>query len=153
MAEILSLAGTPQQNGSGTSFADGSLYSFSADIGLYAQWMAPVENHKSHFTRMQRFRRRDRFSFMSAASLLTLSQTCSQHSFNAGHMFNRFGTLPPMGAYFIRKWRQALDLRPTFDVAQWSQAVPATIEITLNEGSAGSPSLSGLVGTQLPCRF
>lgn len=29
-------------NGSGTSYADGATYSFSADVALYAQWMVKV---------------------------------------------------------------------------------------------------------------
>jgi uncharacterized repeat protein (TIGR02543 family) len=137
-------------DGSGTSYPDGSVYSFSVDIGLYAQWAAPIESHEVTFD--ENAGPSDAVTSsqtMSAPSSLTLFSNLQPTFVNAGYLFagwntaaNGSGTSYANGAIFGF----------TSDItmfAQWSQAVPSTIEIMLNEGSGGSPTVSGLVGSTI----
>jgi hypothetical protein len=137
-------------DGSGTSYADGSLYSFAADLGLYAQWTAQNVNHQVIFD--ENASASDTVSSsqtMSTSSPLTLYTNLQPTFANAGHVFtgwntaaNGSGTSYPNGAIFGF----------TFDMtvfAQWSQAVPSTVEIVLSEGNSGSPTVSGALGSTI----
>jgi hypothetical protein len=137
-------------DGSGTSYADGSMYSFSVDIGLYAQWTAPIASHEVTFD--ENASASDSVTStqtMSAPSSLTLFSNLQPTFVNAGHIFtgwntaaNGSGTSYANGASF----GFASDITV---FAQWSQAIPSTVEIMLNEGSSGSPSVNGLVGSTI----
>ncbi|HEY5091915.1 MAG TPA: InlB B-repeat-containing protein [Acidimicrobiales bacterium] len=137
-------------DGSGTSYADGSLYSFNVDIGLYAQWTAPIVNHEVIFD--ENARASDAVTSsqtMSAPSSLTLFSNLQPTFVNAGHLFTDWNTAANGSG---TSYANGANFGFTSDIevfAQWSQAVPSTIEITLNEGSIGSPIVSGLVGSTI----
>jgi hypothetical protein len=137
-------------DGSGTSYSDGSLYSFNVDVGLYAQWTTPIESHEVTF--MENASNVDAVTSsqtMSEPSTLTPFSNLQPTFVDAGHQFtgwntaaNGSGTAYANGASF----GFASDITV---FAQWSLVVPLTIEITLNEGSSGSISMSGAMGSAI----
>jgi hypothetical protein len=137
-------------NGDGTAYSDGSLYSFSADIGLYAQWTAPVESHVVTFD--ENANTTDLVTSsqtMSAPSSLTLFSNLQPTFVNAGHLFTGWNTTANGSG---TSYANGASFGFTTDItvyAQWSQAVPSTVEIVLNEGSSGSTAVSGVMGSTI----
>jgi uncharacterized repeat protein (TIGR02543 family) len=78
---------------SGTSYADGSTYSFNADVGLYAQWLPiPVVHNVTFF---ENANATDSTTSMQAASTpqnLTLIQNLNPGFSNAGYAFAGWNT-------------------------------------------------------------
>jgi uncharacterized repeat protein (TIGR02543 family) len=80
-------------NGSGTSYADGEIYSFSADIALYAQWRVITVAHTVTF--LENATSADALSsFITAATntSLTLFASIIPSFSNVGHTFLNWNT-------------------------------------------------------------
>jgi hypothetical protein len=137
-------------DGTGTSYADGSLYSFSSDLGLYAQWTTQNVSHEVIFD--ENASPSDAVSStqnMSATSPLTLYTNLQPAFANAGHVFagwntaaNGSGTTYPNGGTFGFTVDMTL-------FAQWSQAVLSTVDVVLSEGNNGSSTVSGNLGSTI----
>jgi hypothetical protein len=135
-------------DGSGTAYSDGSLYLFSVDIGLYAQWTAPIASHVVTFEE-------NASTFDAVTSSQTMSEPSSLVPFsnlqptfeNAGNRFAGWNTAADGSGV---SYANGAIFGFTTDLtlfAQWSQIVPTTVEILLDEGSSGSPSVSGVLGS------
>ena len=82
-----------EANGSGTTFVDGSTYSFSADIALYAQWVVITVDHTVTFNENDTVLDTV-FSNESASSPTSLTSFASLHPTfsNPGYSFNGWNT-------------------------------------------------------------
>ena len=137
-------------DGSGTSYTDGSQYSFSSDIGLYAQWSIPLESHKVTFDENA-----------STSDIVTASQSESASS-SLTLISNQQPAFEKTG-YIFTEWNTSADGSGTSYAdgaiyafasdltlfAQWREETPPQIEIVLNEGGTGSPLVSGLAGSTI----
>jgi uncharacterized repeat protein (TIGR02543 family) len=135
-------------DGSGTPYADASLYAFTTDVGLYAQWNTTVVNHSVTFRENA-----------SATDVVTSSQTMSvpasitafavlQPAFvNSGHSFLDWNTAPD-GTGDSYADGSAFDFSSDMTLyAQWTLSAVPQVTITLNQGNSGSTRVIGMLGS------
>jgi hypothetical protein len=80
-------------DGSGVALVNGSTYSFGADIGLYAQWVAmPVVHTVTFFENSNALDSVSAFASNSAPSPLTLFAAIRPNFSNPGHSFSGWNT-------------------------------------------------------------
>jgi hypothetical protein len=135
-------------NGSGVAYSDGSTYSYSSNINLYAQWAINVEVHTVTF--IENDNAADTASSemsASAASSLTLFENLQPNFVNVAHSFSDWnterdgtGTSYANGAQF--SFGSDLVL-----YAQWTSNSIDTLSFNANGGSGSIDSISGAPGS------
>jgi uncharacterized repeat protein (TIGR02543 family) len=132
-------------DGSGTSYADGSSYSFSADVGLYAQWQAIAVVHNVTF--FENASATDSITSDQAASspqALTLLQDMIPSFSDVGYTFegwntseNGSGITYADGATFL--FDSDLGL-----YAQWA-LIPVVHDVTFFENDSATDSINSVM--------
>ena len=80
-------------DGSGTEYVDGSMYSFGADIGLYAQWIAnPVVHTVTFFENSSASDTVTAFETGTSPQSLTSNQDLNPTFTDAGYLFDGWNT-------------------------------------------------------------
>jgi len=131
-------------DGSGVTYADGSSYSFSADIGLYAQWVAiPVVRTVTFYENASPLDLLSAFASESAPTQLTLFGSLQPTFSNSGHIFSGWNTeADGSGVTFADGSTYSFALNVSL-YAQWTVAVAYTV--TFNENDTTTDSLNSLM--------
>ncbi len=140
-------------SGSGTSFADGSQFSFASDLSLYAQWsLMPGVPTVHTVTFMENDSASDAVSTYLSASppvSLTLFANLQPAFVNTSHSFAGWNTSRDGGGI---SYSDGAQLSPALDMilyAQWTLANVDTFSFNANGGSGTVVSISAAPGSIL----
>lgn len=134
-----------KSDGSGTSYENGSTYSFNADIGLYAQWVAIVVSHTVTFSENDN-------SSDSVVSFATNSSITPLTSFanllptfdNPGHVFTGWNTSAAGdGVAYVDGEDYSFAANMVL-YAQWA-AVETVHTVTFNENDSSSDLVDSIM--------
>jgi uncharacterized repeat protein (TIGR02543 family) len=132
-------------NGSGTSYADGSQYSFTSDLSLYAQWTAEAavtatfgDNGGSGSVSSVQDPSGTTITLPSASALTRTDFTLTGWNTAADGSGTEYAT----GATV------ALSTNETF-YAQWTETSPLEVEFVANGGAGSDETLSGELGSSV----
>jgi uncharacterized repeat protein (TIGR02543 family) len=130
-------------NGSGTSYANGSIYSFSADTSLYAQWTA-LPNVTATFNDNQGA---GTVAPINEPSGSTINLPSSADLTRTDFTLSGWNTsIDGSGTEYAPGASLVLNTSGTY-YAQWTETSPLEIVIIDNGGTGSDPTLSGEVGT------
>jgi flagellar motor protein MotB len=135
-------------NGSGVAFSDGSSYSFSSNLSLYAQWTVNVEVHTVTF--MENDNQADTASAEmseSATSSLTLFTNIQPKFINAAHSFSSWNTARDGSGVSYANGAQYGFGSDLVLYAQWASNAVDTLSFNANGGSGTVASISGAPGS------
>jgi uncharacterized repeat protein (TIGR02543 family) len=130
-------------NGSGTSYANGSIYSFSADTSLYAQWSA-LPNVTATFNDNQGV---GTVAPINEPSGSTINLPSSADLTRTDFTLSGWNTaIDGSGTEYAPGASLVLNTSGTY-YAQWTETSPLEIVIIDNGGTGSDPTLSGEAGT------
>ncbi len=140
-------------NGSGTSYADGASYSFSADIGLYAQWLViPVVHSVTFFENASATDSITSVQAESSPQSLTLLQDLNPSLSNVGYTFEGWNT-SPNGSGTTYADGAAFQFNSDLGLyAQWA-LIPVVHSVTFFENDSATDSIDSVVSESAPTRL
>jgi uncharacterized repeat protein (TIGR02543 family) len=140
-------------NGGGTTYADGASYSFSADIGLYAQWLViPVVHNVTFFENASASDPITSDQAESSPQTLTLLQDLSPSFSNAGYTFEGWNTTENGGG---TTYADGASYSFSADIglyAQWA-LIPVVHDVTFFENDSASDSIDSIMSESAPTQL
>jgi hypothetical protein len=140
-------------DGTGISYSDGSIYSFNADVGLYAQWVVIPVTHTVTFN--ENDSAQDPVSTYlaeSAPTPLTLFASLQPTFTDAGYSFSGWNTLPNGSGAVYADGSQYSFSSDLSLYAQWTlnAVIPVTHTVTFNENDSAQDPVSTYLAESAP---
>jgi uncharacterized repeat protein (TIGR02543 family) len=135
-------------NGSGKSYADGSTYSFNADVGLYAQWLpTPVVHNVTFFENANATDSVSSTMKETVATPFTLFVNIQPAFVNGSHKFSGWNTSRDGTGTSYSDGSQFSFQSDLVLFAQWTLTLVDTYSFSANGGSGTISSISGPPGS------
>ncbi len=137
-------------NGTGTSYEDGSQYSFSSDLSLYAQWtVVPSVHTVTFFGNANVSDNTSTYQLGTSAQDLTLFQNLSPPFSNPGYTFDDWNTSSNGTGTSYEDGSQYSFSSDLSLYAQWTAQVSVTASFSDNGGSGSISPIQDPSGTMV----